>query len=243
MEKLGIPLDSVEVPKTQVARLVPRQLDRVLGNVLIPRQISLIHGPERSPLTVLSHVVAFSGARWGGHSVFLDSGKRFNVEIARRYGSFETDVEGVLSRVHLADVMSLASIETLSESLASIEGLTVVVLDNLVQLLRLSAPPGTKKRQRRLFEAFEVLRNLVNSLDVHLLLVGLSSHNWKTGEVHVTGGNVVAHDVDSLLRVETINKTKNHVHILVERSPVVGTSTGVVVKVGPMGVKSLRSRG
>ncbi|MHA2067653.1 MAG: hypothetical protein ACXABY_25090 [Candidatus Thorarchaeota archaeon] len=73
------PLDSFDVKMQAIIPLTPKPLDSLLGSLLLPEQLSLLHGPERAPLTSLAHTVAIAAARKDeGIAVFIDSGSKYS---------------------------------------------------------------------------------------------------------------------------------------------------------------------
>jgi len=240
--RLTIPLDSVDVPNESVIRLVPRQLDAVFGSVLIPGQISLLHGPERAPLTMLAHAVAVAAVKSGGKSIFLDSSNNYSPRIARALCKSSAFPERVLKRITVGQVMSLRDLEDFAKQVADLTDVTVVVLDSLTGVLNLTGAPGSKGRQRKLFAALDVLRNFVNTNHVHLLMTDHSTKKRSTGKPSPIGGNIVIHGVDSLVRVDRLDVMANAVRLLVERSPVSPPPGGVVVRISANGIKSIAAR-
>ncbi|MGY5861542.1 MAG: hypothetical protein RTU09_04145 [Candidatus Thorarchaeota archaeon] len=239
---MTIPLDSVDVPNESVIRLVPRQLDAVFGSVLIPGQISLLHGPERAPLTMLAHAVAVAAVKSGGKSIFLDSSNNYSPRIARALCKSSAFPERVLKRITVGQVMSLRDLEDFAKQVADLTDVTVVVLDSLTGVLNLTGAPGSKGRQRKLFAALDVLRNFVNTNHVHLLMTDHSTKKRSTGKPSPIGGNIVIHGVDSLVRVDRLDVMANAVRLLVERSPVSPPPGGVVVRISANGIKSIAAR-
>lgn len=239
---MTIPLDSVDVPDESVIRLVPKQLDAVFGSVLIPRQISLLHGPERSPLTLLAHAVAVAAVKSGGKSVFLDSGSNYSPKIARTFCRSSAFPERVLKGITVGQVMSLRNLEDTAKQATDMADVTIVILDSLTGVLNLTGAPGSKGRQRKLFAALEVLRKLVNTNHVHLLMTDHSTKKRSTGKPSPIGGNVLVHGVDSLVRVDRLDVMADAVRLLVERSPVSPPPGGVVVRISANGIKSIAAR-
>ena len=241
-QRLTIPLDSVDVPDESVIRLVPKQLDAVFGSVLIPGQISLLHGPERSPLTLLVHAVAVAAVKSGGKSVFLDSGSNYSPKVARTLCRSSAFPERVLKGITVGQVMSLRNLEDTAKQATDMADVTIVILDSLTGVLNLTGAPGSKGRQRKLFAALEVLRKLVNTNHVHLLMTDHSTKKWSTGKPSPIGGNVLVHGVDSLVRVDRLDVMADAVRLLVERSPVSPPPGGVVVRISANGIKSIAAR-
>lgn len=224
-------------------RLIMRspQLNMLLGKQIIQGQISLLHGPNRAPLSFLSHLVVIDSLRSNGAgvAVFLDSGNNYHPLLARRLCGKRDNPSRLLSRLVVAKILSLSDLEDTAENLESLESIHLVVLDNLTGVLSLSGAPGSKRRQRLLFRTLEILRKMVNELDVHLLMTDHSSRNWTSGRSIPIGGNILAHAVDSVLRVDRLDSTKDLIRVFVERSPIVPPSESVIVRIGHEGVNGI----
>ncbi|MFW9847368.1 MAG: hypothetical protein ACFFD6_11510 [Candidatus Thorarchaeota archaeon] len=241
-EKLRAPLDSIDTNTQQLFTLSPEPLDQLLGCLLLPEQVSLLHGPERAPLTYLAHVIAIAGAGQSKHSysVFIDSGANYSPKLSRAMCSRGKECSEVLSRIVVGSVLSLSDLEQLSENIKSMDDVSIIVLDSLTGVLNLSGAPGTVGRQRELFHTLEVLRGVVSDLGAHMLMTDHSSRNWSSGRPTPIGGNVLAHAVDSVVRVDKLDVGKNLIRILIERSTLAFDSDAVILKTGKTGLRKIR---
>jgi len=237
---LAVPLDSIDIATEPVTRLVPRQLDRVLGQLLVPGQVSLIHGPDRSPLTTIAHAVAVGAVKSGGRSIYLDSGSNYSSTLARALCNRSVSPEDLLKEISVGLVMSLADLEGMVLQVSSMEGITMVVVDSLTGVLNLTGAPRSKGRQRKLFATLEVLRGVVNDSNIHLFITDHSARKWNSGTPSPIGGNIIAHGVDSFVRVDRLSVKEDMFRLEVERSPVNPVDKGVVVLIGSNGIKSIK---
>ncbi len=237
---LVIPLDSIDIPTESVTRLVPRQLDSVLGQLLVPGQVTLIHGPDRSPMTTIAHAVAVGAVKSGGRSAYLDSGSNYSSALARALCNRSGSPEDLLKEIAVGPVMSLADLEGMVLQVSSMEGITMVVVDSLTGVLNLTGAPRSKGRQRKLFATLEVLRGVVNDRSIHLFITDHSTRKWNSGTPHPIGGNVIAHGIDSLVRVDRLAVKEGMFRLEVERSPVNPADKGIIVRIGPNGIKSIK---
>lgn len=235
-----LPLDELNHAPSQKLKMRSSQLSMLLGGQIMQGQISLLHGPDRAPLSFLSHFVAIDSLRSSkvGVAVFIDSGSNYSPVLARRFcGAYYAT--RLLNRLVVAKVLSLNDLDEIAENVESLERVNLVVLDSLTGVLNLSGSPGTKSRQRSLFRALETLRSLVNELDIHLLMTDHSSRNWTSGRPTPIGGNVLAHAVDSVLRIDRLDAGKDMVRILVERSPVVPITESLILRIGHTGIRGI----
>lgn len=223
-----------------LVRLRPRNLDHVLGRVIRPRQISLLHGPDRAPLTLVAHAVAAGGVLNGGRCVFLDSGGNYNPLLMRAMLG-ESSSESV-NRIIVGPVFGLKDLTEAIKGIASVDDIRVIVVDSLTGVLNLTGDAGSRERQRSLFGALEELRGTVNSNRVHALLTDYSRNDWRTGERRVVGGNVLEHSIDTSVYCSTIRRIEDGIILSVERSPVFPPPTSVAVKLGIRGPRSLSRR-
>lgn len=214
-------------------------LDAVIGKILLPSHISVLHGEERFPLTAISHAVMIGAGKNNKHAIYLDSGSNFNPQLIRVLS--QGDEEHVLDRIKIANPLSLADLEMIMESVESMENISLVVIDSLTGIMNMSAAPGSKERQRQLFKTLEVLRNIVLRLNTHLLLTDHSAKNWRTGQSRPVGGNVIDHAVDSVIQVTTLQEVPDAVRIDVERTPITPNPGGVILKIGHKGIRSIKS--
>ncbi|MDF1537705.1 MAG: hypothetical protein P1Q69_02240 [Candidatus Thorarchaeota archaeon] len=218
-------------------RIKPRVLDNVIGRIILPGQISVFHGPERFPLTAIAHAIAVGGAQTGT-SAYLDSGSNFRPQLVRRICG-DTTCE-ILNRVIVGSVLNLRNLQELVAQLKSMKP-SVVILDSLTGVMNMSHAPGSKLRQRELFATLETLRDIVHSLDIHMMIADHSTKNWRTGEARPIGGNVIEHAVDSVVSVLSLPEVHEGVKIQVDRSPITPSPGGVIVRIGHRGIRSLKS--
>jgi RecA/RadA recombinase len=236
-----MPLDSYDSKKQSTILLAPRQLDDLIGGILAPEQLSLLHGPERSPLTLLAHAIAIAGAELDkGNVVYIDSGSNYSPVLARHLCTSKVSASKILRRVVIGKVLSLSDLEELSKTIPSLDSVLAIVLDSLTGVLNLSGAPGSVGRQRELFHCLEVLRELVNEIGAHLLMTDHSSRNWSSGRATPIGGNVLAHAVDSIVRVDRLDVGNNLIRVLVERSPAVSESQALILVEGKDGLRTFR---
>ena len=241
MAPLRTPLDSLDVNSQSTISLAPKQLDELLGNILAPEQLSLLHGPERSPLTFLAHAITIAAAELGeGHAVYIDSGSNYSPTLARTMCNSKKEVSKILSRVIVGNVLSLSDLEDLSRSIPNLGSVSVIVLDSLTGVLNLSGAPGSAGRQRELFHCLEVIRDLVNEIGTHLLMTDHSSRSWSSGRPIPIGGNVLAHAVDSVVRIDRLDVGKNLIRLLVERSTIGSDSQALILVEGKNGLRTFR---
>ncbi len=236
----SLPLNSVEFEDRPFVQLRPRQLDQTLGRVLLPSQVSLVHGPDRAPLTLVAHAVTAGVVSGGGRCLFLDSGGNYNPNLIRAMLG-ESDPESV-GRIIVGPVFGLTDLTEALKTVKPSDGVLVVVVDSLTGVLNLTGDSGSKERQRDLFGALEELRRTVNSHGVHALLTDHSSNDWRTGERRVVGGNVLQHNIDTSVYCSWIRKIEDGILLTVERSPVFPPPTSVAVKLGVRGPRSPNRR-
>ncbi|MHA2083131.1 MAG: hypothetical protein ACXAEB_00125 [Candidatus Thorarchaeota archaeon] len=238
---MRVPLDSLSISVEPIVRLVPRKLDLVLGRILIPSQVSLLHGPSRSPLTALAHSVIVAVARQSevALSVFLDSGSNFSPKLVRSLCSRTENITNVMNRIIVGKLLSLSDLESFLYKLHEVDNVSMVVLDSLTGVLNFSGAPRSAERQRKLFRTLEVLRETVNKLQVHVLMTDYSSRNWVSGKSTPIGGNVLAHCVDSVVRVDRLDVGNNLIRIEVERSPISPQPSGVILRAGYSGIRTM----
>ncbi|MFX1260656.1 MAG: hypothetical protein ACFFAZ_01080 [Promethearchaeota archaeon] len=241
MTPLRMPLDSLDFETQSTISLTPRQLDDLLGGILVPEQLSLLHGPERSPLTLLAHAIAIAAAELDtGHAVYIDSGSNYSPTLARVMCISKNKVSKILSRVVVGRVLSLSDLEKLGKTIPDLGCVSVIVLDSLTGVLNLSGAPGSAGRQRELFHCLEVLRELVNDIGAHLLMTDHSSRSWSLGRPTPIGGNVLAHAVDSVVRVDRLDVGKNLIRVLVERSTAVSEPQALILMEAKDGLQAFR---
>jgi hypothetical protein len=235
-----MPLDAIDVKTETLVKLQPRQLDLVLGQVILSGQVSLVHGPEKAPLTLVAHAVTAGAVSGTGRCLFLDSGGRYNPKLMRAMlGDSALDLVG---RIIIGPVFGLADLREAIKNVKPSDGVLVIVVDSLTGVLNLTGDAGSKERQRDLFGTLEELRGVVNELGLHVLLTDHSSGDWQTGERRPVGGNVLAHSIDTSVYCSWIRKVEDGILLTVERSPVFPPPASVAVKLGVRGPRSLSRR-
>ncbi len=238
----GVSLDEIEVCLQPVVRLLPRRLDRTLGALLLPRQISVLHGAERAPLSIIAHGVTVSSLRQkkDARVVFLDSGSNYKPRTIRNLCKMMGISGDDIKRIVVGKVLDLYNLERMVAQVKGMHDVTVVILDNLTSTLNKSFPPGSKGRQRQLFQTLEDFRDLVNEIGCHLLITDHSSVDWNSGARTPVGGNVLAHAVDTLVSVTVIDSHEHLVSLLVEQTPVTPMPAGCVLVVTVDGIRTIK---
>jgi len=199
MSLFRISLEELKMETSPRFSLVPKTLDAVLGRLLMPCYISLLHGPSRAPLTALAHLAAVCAAKADGkQSVYLHAGNNYSPMLARSLCGRNQDTCDILGRIVVGKVLSLSDIEQQLCQIEDIGHVQLIVIDSLTSVLDLSESSASPSRQRQLFHALELLRDLANASSVHLMITDHSSPNWVSGQATPIGGNVVAHGVDSV---------------------------------------------
>jgi hypothetical protein len=223
-------------------RYTPRVLEQSFGCIILPRQISLLHGSERAPLSIVAHGVAVSAARSlpDATCVFLDSGTNYSSSLIRAICSSSRDTPSVLKRIIVGQVMGLTDIEEAIGMLSGLDSISVIILDSLTGALNLSGAPGSKGRQRELFRTLETIRKVVNDFDTHALITDYSSKNWNSGEPSPIGGNVLSHAVDSVLRIDRLRTNENLIRILTERCAAPKNPPSIIVRADSKGLRSMK---
>ncbi len=200
---MRLPLESIDTVTEPQIRLRPRILNNTIGELFVPQQISLFHGSERAPLSVLAHAVIVSAAKMKTAScVFLDSGTNFSVTLVKNLCRSKDESSQVLEKIVVAQVLGLADIVEKVEMLPNLGKVSLVVLDNLTGALNLTGAPGSKGRQRNLFGSLDSIRRVINKLDTHVMITDHSSLNWTSGQPIPIGGNILSHAVDSVIHVD-----------------------------------------
>ncbi|MFW9813280.1 MAG: hypothetical protein ACFFF9_12540, partial [Candidatus Thorarchaeota archaeon] len=145
---MRVPLESINEPQSLEIRFTPRVLDRTFGSLIQPRSISVLHGDERAPLSILAHTIAVSVAKTNHDAIciFLDSGSNYSPALVR---TLSTDNE-VLERILVGNVMGLSDVLELIGNLDPLSEVPIIILDNLTGALNLTGAPGSKGRQREL---------------------------------------------------------------------------------------------
>jgi hypothetical protein len=236
------PLKEIEVETAPRFSLVPKPLDAVLGRLLMPCHISLLHGSNRAPLTALAHLVTVCAAKGKGqHSAYLHAGNNYSPALARSLCGRNQGASDILQRIAVGKVLSLSDIENELSLIQNTENLQLIVIDSLTSVLDLSDATAGAGRQRKLFRALETIREFVNTSSAHLLMTDHSSPNWVSGEPSPIGGNIVAHNVDSVIRAERLDGVSDDlVSIIVERCPLPDPPTGVVVRLSARSISSIK---
>jgi RecA/RadA recombinase len=229
-------LDEFQTSKISSLKLLPPQLNDVFKSILVPNQVSLIHGTQRSPMTVLCHAIAVSCIRTKKSAVYIDSGTNFKPRLAKRL--FNNNDVSELENLLVVNVMGLDDIEEIIASLST--DFSIVIIDSLVGAMNLQLPPATKKRQRRLYQLMEKLRTFVIENNSHIVATNHSSREPVTGESHPIGGNVVAHSVDSMIRVSSFENHGDIFQIKIERSPTYQKPESILVRMGDFGIRPIR---
>lgn len=238
---MRLPLESVDAITEPQIRLRPRILDTTIGSLFVPQQISLFHGSERAPLSILAHSVIVSAARFENTScIYLDSGTNFSSSLVRSLCSPHDDSGKILEKIVVGQILGLDDVIEKVKMLRDFNDVSLVVLDSLTAALNQTGAPGTKGRQRNLFKAMDSIRRVVNEINTHVMITDHSSQNWISGESIPIGGNVLSHSVDSVVLVDRLRKGQETVRILVERCPLPNPPPGVMVKIGAKGVRSIR---
>jgi len=240
-DQLRLPLESIDAITEPYIRLQPRLLDNSIGDLFIPQQISLFHGPERAPLSILAHAIIVSAARMESAScVFLDSGTNYSPTLVKSLCNSQDNSVEILRRIAIGQVLSLADVVEKIKMLRDFDEVSLVVLDNLTATLNLSGAPGSRGRQRTLFGALDSIRRVINDIDTHVMITDHSSRNWISGQPIPIGGNVLSHAVDSIIRVDRLREGDDVVRILVERCTLPSPPPGVILRVSSKGIRSIR---
>jgi len=222
-------------------RLHPRILNNTIGDLFVPQQISLFHGTERAPLSILAHAVIVSAARMNHEScVFLDSGTNYSTTLVKSLCHSQIESSQVLEKIVVGQVLGLDDVVEKVKMLRDLGEVSLVVLDSLTGALNLTGAPGSRGRQRNLFGALDSIRRVINELDTHVMITDHSARNWVSGQQIPIGGNVLSHAVDSVVRVDRLRKGADVVRILVERCTLPAPPPGVIVRAGVKGIRSIR---
>lgn len=235
------PLDSIDAITEPYIRLRPRLLDSTIGDLFVPQQISLFHGNERAPLSILAHAIIVSAARMeNAKCIFLDSGTNYSSNLVKSICNSHGDSSQVLEKIVIGQVLGLDDVVEKVEMLRDFGEVSLVVLDSLTGALNLSGAPGSRGRQRTLFGALDSIRRVINDIDTHVMITDYSSRNWTSGQPIPIGGNVLSHAVDSVIRVDRLRQGADVVRILVERCALPSAPPGVILRVGSKGIRSIR---
>ena len=238
---MRLPLESIEVATKPQIRLRPRVLHDTIGDLFLPQQISLFHGPERAPLSTLAHSAITSAARMDiGHCFYLDSGTNYSSALVKTLSQSKEESKKVLEKIAVGTVLGLDDVVEKIKMLQDFGNVSLIVLDSLTGALNLTGDPGSRSRQRNLFTTLDSIRRAINDLNTHIMITDHSSRNWSSGQSTPIGGNVLAHAVDSVVLVDRIRKDAEVVRILVERCTLPASPPGVIVKIGSNGIHSIR---
>lgn len=235
------PLETLEEITESLIRIHPRVLNDTIGKIFLPQQISLFHGKERAPLSVLAHTIAVSAARIENSScVFLDSGTNYSTNLIRSLCESKQESTAILQKIIIGPILSLDDVVEKFELLQQMGNISLIILDSLTGALNLTGAPGSQGRQRTLFGVLERIRQAINKLNAHVMITDHSSRDWFSGAPTPIGGNVLSHAVDSVVFVDKLPQRDKLVRILIERSPVFSHPPGVIVKISPKGIRSIR---
>jgi len=226
-------LSEFDMPSERLVKLRPERLDAIIGPVFANNQISIFHGPERGLLTEMTHIIALGGVYANNKSLYLDAGAGFSPDLLRRFGE-TIEAEQALAKIQVGKILSLADLEAAVEY-GGTHGFHVVVVDSLTSAMNLSGKPMTKKIQRRLYSSLEKLRGQVNKHGLHLMMTAYSSKGAKKA----IGGNVLAHAIDSSIRIEKLDVADYAVRILLQFSPTSNSEQAVVVHLSACGLESM----
>ncbi len=235
------PLESLEATTEPLFRIHPRILNDSIGKLFLPQQISLFHGRERAPLSILAHAMGVSAARIENAScAFLDSGTNYIPALVRTLCDSKKESTELLKRIVVGQVFGLDDVIEKVQLLHDMGNISLIVLDSITGALNLSGAPGCIGRQRTLFGTLDVIRRANNDLNSHVMITDHSSQNWISGAPTPIGGNVLSHAVDSVVLVDRLRQGEELVRILIERSPSPSAAPGVIVMAGPKGIRSIR---
>ncbi|TXT55243.1 MAG: hypothetical protein BAJATHORv1_40153 [Candidatus Thorarchaeota archaeon] len=237
--RISLSAIDIESIPSSITRLRPYVLDRALGQLLLPEQISLLYGVDKSPLTRLAHNVAINVAMNGNNAIFLDSGNNYNSHLVNSQIPSKRERTEILEHIIIAKIFSLSDLINISNEINEIQNLSFIVLDSLSGVLNLSGAPGSIERQRLLFKTLQVIRRLVNTTNAHFLVTSYSTNDWKTGDTRPVGGNVLAHNLDSIIHVEMIDSKKGILQFNIERSSIPITQEVFAFRMTKTGFKTL----
>jgi len=146
----------------------------------------------------------------------------------------------VLEKVVVGSILGLDDVIEKIKMMRDFGDVSLIILDSLTGALNLTGAPGSKNRQRNLFTTLDSIRRVVNDIDAHMMITDHSSRDWSSGQSNPIGGNILAHAVDSVILVDRLRNKENMVRILVERCTLPTSPSGVIVKLGPKGIRSIR---
>lgn len=238
---MRVPLESIKDVSEPNIHLSPRILHNSLGGIFLPTQISLFHGSERAPLSILAHSIAVSAAKVNeAICVFLDSGSNYSPSLIRSLCTSSIESSDVLRRIIVGQVLGLDDVVDKASLLQDMGDVSLVVLDSLTGVLNLTGAPGTRGRQRTLFGALDSIRHLINRLETHVIITDHSSRNWSSGVQQPIGGNVLSHAVDNIVLVDRLKSGDDVFRILIERASISSPPPGVILRIGAKGIRSIR---
>lgn len=218
----------------------PDVLHTVLGSSLQPRLMSVVYSEERAPLTWFAHLLAVSAAHSDTEVAFIDSGTNYSSASVRALCA-GSELE-VLGRIHVAKILGLESLVDLIDEMAVL-GPRLVIIDSLTGALNLSGGPYSKESNRRFFSALDALRRFVNENNSTVVFTDHSTRRWSDGTRRPAGGNILAHAVDSVIYIASLEgeKRNEYVKVNIERAPSGVEYDAVIIRLGSGGVRSIRS--
>ncbi len=211
-------------------------LDRFLGRLLVPGEISVLHGDSRAILSVLAHHIAVAAAARPSTVIYLDSGLSFSPRLVRRIAPSDLQSDDLLSRMAIGRVLSLSDFEELVTRGCQRDDVALIVVDSLAGVLNLSTTPATRTRQRQLFDAISRVRSDVSSSAVHLLLLDHSVVDWSNRTLLPLGGLTLAHAVDTIVSAVRVSQSGGLVRLAVEKSSFGVSHEAVVIRVTSSGI-------
>jgi len=174
-----------------------------------------------------------------GRSFFLDAASNYSPALARTLcGS--SDAPEVLGRIAVGRLLSLSDLRQAASDLAAMTDVRIVVIDSLTSVLNMSGGPSSAGRQRELFRTFQELRAMVNKTGTHVLMTDHSSLDWTSGQPSPIGGNIVAHNVDSVVRIGRLDARDDLVSIFVERCTLTQPPKGVIISITSKGIRGFK---
>lgn len=238
-----VSLDAVDDGVSPTIRITPRVLNQFLGHVILPDEISIVHGPDRSPITLLAHWLAVAGTLRGRPVAYIDSGNSFSPHVIRTMVGDDKKAERVLRLIGVGRPFSLVELERLIRRAIDVDKLSLVIVDSLAGVLNLSGAPGTASRQRQLFRTMEYIRKILSDSGAHILMTDYSSFNWSSQGGSPVGGMVLAHAVDSIVHLVRLPETKEIVRLMIEKSSTPAPQSGIVLRINRRGVSTVKSGG
>ena len=170
----------------------------------------------------------------------MDSGTNYSPNLIRSLCESKQESTDILQRIIVGPILSLEDVVEKFEQLQMMGNISLIVLDSLTGALNLTGAPGSPGRQRTLFSVLDTIRQAINKLNSHVMITDHSSNDWLSGTPTPIGGNVLSHAVDSVVYVDKLPRREKLVRILIERSAVFSQSPGVIVKITPRGIRSIR---